>query len=73
MIERTMKTEIQLTPSELAKEFWSMNATQQVGFFTELHKISEGRLPFQLQNVIEDDSFNSYAKSIMSTIGQYGE
>lgn len=68
-------TEVEIHPSayELAEVFWAMDDEEQGCFFERLYCISGGRLPFQMQAVIEHPNFSEEARRAMQTIGEYGE
>lgn len=72
-IQVTLEGDVYPSGAELAEVFWAMVESDQVEFFSRLWEVSDYRLPFQLQALIEHRSFNDSAKRAMQTIGEYGE
>ena len=72
-IQVTLEGDVYPTGAELAEVFWAMVESDQVDFFSKLWEISDNRLCFQLQAIIDHRSFNDDAKRAMQMIGEYGE
>lgn len=64
--------EIHPSAEELAEVFWAMDAEEQSGFFNTLAEISDGRLPFQLQNVTDSPHLTDRGRAAMVLVGDYG-
>lgn len=75
MIRRSVPIEIELTPKELAKCFCDMYANEQAEFFHYIAVIvkEDWNAPFeyQVQRIIDSESYNGNAKMIMKTLGEY--
>ncbi len=71
-IERKIDVEIDLTPEELALEFWKMDSEQQVEFFNTLGSLVGSKFPFQLQFVSDSDALMLHGRYAMQVIGEYG-
>lgn len=67
------ESRIRPSASQLAEVFWAMDEEEQGEFFRTLGEISEGKLPFQLQAVINFREFSPEAKRVMQMIGEYGD
>ena len=66
MIEIT--TKVELTPEELAEEFWNMDDQQQSAFFNKLGSIVEhaqGRGILQLDYIILSDSLRDNGRKVI--------
>jgi hypothetical protein len=76
-MSRNIKThvEVEIHPDshELAECFWAMDAEEQCAFLNRLAEISHGKLPFQLQAIIDSPYFTNEARSVMSAFGEYGD
>lgn len=71
-----MKTEatIDLSPEDLAREWWNMVDADQVRFFAELRRISGHMLEFQLQAISNHlaENRNDDAMTAITAFGDYG-
>lgn len=72
-VQRKTSVSIDLTPKELAEEFWFMDGDQQAAFFNHLDTISGLRLPLQLAAVEDSVALLNTGRSVMRLIGSYGE
>lgn len=68
-----VEAEIHPSADSLADVFWAMDAEEQAFFFNRLGKISEGRLPIQLQQVADNEYLDRDGRNAMTRIGEYGE
>jgi len=62
-----------ITPEELAEEFWRMGADEQALFFDHLARKSSGYLAMQLQAVSDSPELTTEARVCMQSVGEYGE
>lgn len=72
-IQVTLEGDVYPSGAELAEVFWAMVESDQVEFFNHLWQVSDHRLCFQLQAIIDHRSFTEDARRAMEMIGQYGE
>lgn len=72
-IQVTLEGDVYPSGAELAEVFWAMTESDQVEFFSTLWGISDNRLCFQLQAIIDHRDFNDNARRAMGIIGEYGE
>lgn len=70
-LNRTITVEVTPTAKEIAECFWSMDAEGQCEFFNHLSEVSEGRMPFQLQAVTDEESLTFNGRYIMQLMGDY--
>jgi hypothetical protein len=76
MIERTVKTQIQLTADELAKEFCQMSELEQAKFFNQIEvetKKWDYAFCFQLQAVANSGILTEGGRNVMNSIGEYSK
>ena len=69
MIE--VSTEVELTPSQLAEEFWNMDDTQQSEFFNKLGDIvknAQGRGLFQLDYIVLSGALRDSGRWVIDRI-----
>ena len=62
-----------ITPEELAEEFWRMGGDEQAMFFDHLARKSSGYLSMQLQSVSDSPELTTKARVCMQSIGEYGK
>lgn len=62
-----------VTPDVVAALFWEMHSDDQAMFFNCLALFSEGRMPFQLQAVTNEDHLSHEGRYIMQLIGDYSD
>ncbi len=70
-IKREICIDVNLSPSELAEEFWSMDEAEQATFFNKLGEISSGKLPMQLQYISTSSFLEQRGRMVMQMIGDY--
>lgn len=77
MVRRSFQEDIELTPSELAKEFCDMDASQQAIFFNSIwdivHSNWDCNFAFQMQFISDSKKLNDQGREILRTIGEYAE
>lgn len=70
-IERKIDVEIDLTPEELALEFWKMGIEQRARFFNELGFISGQELPSGLRSLVASGLLTESGCYAMCQFGKY--
>ena len=70
-IKRNIEVEVDLTPGEMAVEFWELADVDQAAFFNALGKLAQHMLPMQFQSVQDCDVLNQDGRYAMRVIGDY--
>ena len=71
---RTITTEIEISPEEIAELFCRMDDFDQVRFFNKIPEIVKewgGDFCFQMEAMVGKTTLTDEARAIMKTIGEY--
>lgn len=66
----SLRGRVEISPTDLAKAFWEMDADQQAEFFGVLANVAHA-LPMQLQFITDSKILCDGGRRVMATIGEY--
>ena len=73
MITSKMDIEMDVSPDDLAEEFWRWDSEKHAEFFNHLGRISKDKLIFQLQYLMDSKVLNGHGRDAMAAIGNYAK